>query len=168
MNMEARNKLIEDNMSLVYWLIHRYYPTYSRDEDIVQCGMIGLVRAADIYDETRGKFSSLATTCVLNEIRLELKRRRREDGVVSLDSPGNGEENASLMSVVSGTPDVDVDVVFLYGSTLNDREKLVLTTVARGSTPSELARQLGLTQQAVSKTYRKALKKIRKAMRDDV
>lgn len=76
---------IEKNIRLVYFVINEYYPTLSKDEDIIQCGMLGLTKAANKWKE-EGKFSSYARQCILNEIRSELKNRQKRKVEISLES----------------------------------------------------------------------------------
>ena len=80
-----KNKLIEDNMSLVYFIINKYYPTYITDEDIVQAGMLGLCKAGDTWNEDKGAFSTYAAICIRNNIRMEFRGRGKHQGVLSLD-----------------------------------------------------------------------------------
>lgn len=77
-------QFIEDNVKLVYYLIQKYYPTYAYDEDIIQCGMIGLCKAAKAWQQ-KGKFSSYAKKCIFNEIKNELKYRQKHSAVISLE-----------------------------------------------------------------------------------
>lgn len=72
-----KNKLIEDNMNLVYYLISRYYPTFIKDEDLIQCGMVGLCKAANSSNAIKYKFSTYASACILNEIKSEFIRRKK-------------------------------------------------------------------------------------------
>ena len=77
----TKQQLIEDNMGLVYSLILREYPTYIQDEDIIQCGMLGLCQAADKFDESKGfKFAGFAWFCIRNEIIRELNKRSKHQG----------------------------------------------------------------------------------------
>lgn len=79
--------LIVENMNLVYHIVQRDYPRYASDDDIIQCGMLGLVKAAKNYDPTRGvTFAAYARKYVHGEIRKELKRREKDKAVVSLDA----------------------------------------------------------------------------------
>ena len=82
--MNDKQKFIEENMKLVYVIIREYYPTFISDEDIIQCGMIGLCKAANKW-EKRGKFSSFARKIILDEIRNELRYRNKFSVEVSLD-----------------------------------------------------------------------------------
>jgi RNA polymerase sigma factor (sigma-70 family) len=58
----AREKLITDNLGLVYSAAGRYQGRGVAFEDLVQEGTVGLVHAADRFDPQRGaKFSTYAT-----------------------------------------------------------------------------------------------------------
>lgn len=72
-------------MQLVYYLVHKYYPRYAKDEDVIQCGMLGLVKAANNYDSSKSKFSTYAGVIICREIAQELKRRENDKQTVSLE-----------------------------------------------------------------------------------
>lgn len=78
-------KLIEDNMPFVYYIIHKHYPTYSKDDDVIQAGMLGLVKAANNYDPEKGKFSTYAGVIIRREIGKELKSREDSKNTISLE-----------------------------------------------------------------------------------
>lgn len=84
--------VIEQNIGLVYFIVNEYYPSLYKDEDIIQCGMLGLAKAANKW-EKKGKFSSYARQCILNEIRTELKNRQKRKVEVSLESLMEGNKN---------------------------------------------------------------------------
>ena len=90
--MNNPKQFIEKNIDLVYFAINKYYPSFSKDEDIIQCGMIGLCKAVDKWGQ-KGKFSSYATKCILNEIRQELKNRGKRKVEISLESWLEGNKN---------------------------------------------------------------------------
>ena len=58
----ARNKLIEHNMRLVAHVVKKYVNTYTEQEDLLDIGVVGLLKAVDTYDETKG--NHLATYAV--------------------------------------------------------------------------------------------------------
>ena len=82
--MNNKQDFIEENINLVYVVIREYYPNFISDEDIIQCGMVGLCKAASKW-EKKGKFSSFAKKCILNEVRDELKDRAKRKVEISLD-----------------------------------------------------------------------------------
>ena len=83
---DNQQKLVDENVGLVRFLIGKYYPTFSHDEDVYQSGMIGLCKAADASDSIKTKFSAYAARCILNEINNEFTRRKKYNNEVSLDT----------------------------------------------------------------------------------
>lgn len=77
--------LVVKNMPLVYYIIKHDYPRYIGDEDILQCGLLGLTLAAKRYDPSKGKFSSYARKDIHGEINREIQRRNIDKITVSLD-----------------------------------------------------------------------------------
>jgi len=79
--------LIEEHKGLVHWQAHRYAWSGAAHDDLVQEGILGLMRAAELFDESRGvKFSTYATWWVRQKIggfaRKHVKHRAQ-----SLDAP---------------------------------------------------------------------------------
>ena len=89
-DIEARKKLIEHNIGLVIYIAKRYYDNmrYSifEFEDIIMVGVEGLIKGIDSFDIERGVFPSFLTACINNEILMFLRRLKRHEGVVSLES----------------------------------------------------------------------------------
>ena len=142
------NKLIEDNMTFVYYLVKKYYPKFLFDEDIIQCGMVGLVKAAQTWDETKTKFTPYSSFCILNEIRQEFIRRSKYSTDTSLEK--NVCEHLTLGEVLVGDQDVsEFNVDALY-SRLTAKEKAVFDLKAAGYKQKEIAERIGCTQQGVS------------------
>ncbi|MEN3583965.1 RNA polymerase sigma factor SigF [Streptomyces sp. ZYX-F-203] len=66
----ARNTLIEMNMSLVRFAAGRFRERGNDMEDIVQTGMIGLIKAIDRFDLSREvEFTSFALPYIMGEIK---------------------------------------------------------------------------------------------------
>ena len=78
---EKRNKLVESNMGLVYACANRFRGKGVEFDDLVQSGCIGLLKAAQGFDETRGfMFSTYAVPAIIGEI----KRIFRDGGAVKV------------------------------------------------------------------------------------
>lgn len=155
-------KLIEDNKKLVYYIINQFYPNLITDEDIVQCGMLGLCRAANTWDESKSKFNTFAGRCIRNEINHELYRRNKHKGVLSLDyeySDSSGDD-ITLQDMIVGQDDVDyVDIDSIYQQ-LSPIERDIVDLRRKGMTIKEIAKQVGCCYQNVSKHLRKIKTKI--------
>ena len=62
---DARSKLIEHNLRLVAHIIKKYYATWSDQEDLVSIGTIGLIKAIDSFNDSKGaRLSSYAARCI--------------------------------------------------------------------------------------------------------
>ena len=66
----SRESFIEENLRLVHSLCHRFKGRGIEYDDLFQAGCVGLVKAADAFDEDRGLcFSTYAVPVILGEIR---------------------------------------------------------------------------------------------------
>lgn len=76
-----RESTIQQNMGLVHACAQRYKGKGIDYDDLFQAGCVGLVKAADGFDESRGlKFSTYAVPVILGEIR----RLFRDGGTVKV------------------------------------------------------------------------------------
>lgn len=78
---QARDRLVEENMGLVYSSARKYSGRGYELEDIIQIGVIGLIKGIDRFDLTIDvKFSTYAVVMIVGEI----KRFLRDDGMVKV------------------------------------------------------------------------------------
>ena len=79
--MQGREELIEANVRVVHSCCKRFVGRGIEYDDIFQVGCIGLVKAADGFDESRGLcFSTYAVPTILGEI----KRLFRDTGAIKV------------------------------------------------------------------------------------
>lgn len=87
-NREEIEKLCEENMNLVGFVIKNKFKYFTIKypyliEDLYQEGSIGLYQASRVYDENRGKFSTIACVYIeskmLNFIARYAKKHYRDD-----------------------------------------------------------------------------------------
>ena len=157
--MSMTQKLIEDNMNLVYYLVNTYYPTYRHDEDLIQCGMVGLCKAANTWDSNKSEFSTYASRCILNEINFEFRNRKKHSNNLSLDYEveGKGGEPVSFGELLVGDEDVnylDYDSIDAFYDALTEMEKEIFALRREGLNATEIAEQLGYAQSTVSSKLR--------------
>lgn len=143
-------------MKLVYFLVNKYYPTFSKNEDIIQTGMIGLCKAADRWDSTKAKFSTFASKIILSEIKHEFRRNGRSVKTLSLDAMvgGEDEEKLSFIDVLPGDPDVDYDPMEEFGETLSPKDREVFEGLCNGNTQTDLAHQMHVSTSLVNQRVR--------------
>lgn len=77
----ARDKLVVENMGLIWSIVRRFDRRGYEMEDLFQIGSIGLMKAIDHFDLSLGlKFSTYAVPMICGEI----KRFMRDDGLIKV------------------------------------------------------------------------------------
>ncbi len=67
---ESRNRMIEENIGLVHSIAKRFTGRGVDYDDLFQTGCIGLIKAVDNFDESKGyRFSTYAVPVIMGEIR---------------------------------------------------------------------------------------------------
>lgn len=78
---EARDRLVTENMGLVWSIVRRFIGRGHEAEDLFQIGSIGLIKAIDKFDLSYDvKFSTYAVPMIMGEI----KRFIRDDGMLKV------------------------------------------------------------------------------------
>ena len=168
----ARDKLIRHNLRLVAHVAKKYYTTPDKQDDFISIGTIGLIKAVDTYDPARTvRFASYASQCIQNELRMHLRRVRREAGTLSLQEPLEGENG--MLTLADTLPD---EAVMEEGcerrdaaarlrtlvEQLPERERRLLTLrygLGGGAplTQQEVAARFGISRSYVSRLEKRAL-----------
>lgn len=77
----TKDRLVEENLGLVRMAIKRYHGFGVEDEDLLQIGSIGLIKAARDFDESKQvQFSTYAVAKIIGEIKTYL----RDNGTVKV------------------------------------------------------------------------------------
>ena len=168
----ARDKLIRHNLRLVAHVAKKYYTTPDKQDDFISIGNIGLIKAVDTYDPTRTvRFASYASQCIQNELRMHLRRVRREAGTLSLQEPLEGENG--MLTLADTLPDEAVmeedcerrDAAARLRTLVEqlperDRQLLTLRYGLGGGAPltqQEVAARFGISRSYVSRLEKRAL-----------
>ena len=78
---EARDRVINENVGLVWSIVRRFTNRGQEIDDLFQIGSIGLIKAIDKFDLSYGvKFSTYAVPMITGEI----KRFLRDDGIIKV------------------------------------------------------------------------------------
>lgn len=182
-NLEARNILVEYNLRLVAHIVKKYQTGNRSTEDMISIGTIGLIKAINTYDTSKGsKLVTYASRCIENELLMRLRQERKEAREVSLYEPiGTDKEGneISLMDIISTddenilhniiTSDSIDQISHMFFSILDQREQKVL--ILRYGlfshdemTQKDIANLLGISRSYVSRIEKKALLKLRSAL----
>lgn len=91
-DLEARNRVVEDNLNLVHHVVKRFAGRGYDMQDLFQIGSIGLLKAVDHFDLSKEVcFSTYAVPMIMGEIR----RFLRDDGMIRVSR--SIKENAVLI-----------------------------------------------------------------------
>ncbi|NPV27381.1 MAG: RNA polymerase sporulation sigma factor SigK [Firmicutes bacterium] len=177
---EARNVLIEHNLRLVAHVMKKFDGTGEDSDDLISIGTIGLIKAINTYDQSKGtKLATYAARCIENEILMHLRTLKKSRGEVSLYDPiGMDKEGneITLIDVLGTEAEVVSEVVeaqFEERSLmdkvkrLNSRERNVLELrygLFNGlrKTQREIAKMLGISRSYVSRIEKRAIQKLSK------
>lgn len=169
---DARDTLIRHNLRLVVHVAKKYYTPQSNQDDFISIGTIGLIKAVDTYDPSRPtRFASYASRCIENELRMELRRARREGTVVSLQDPLEGD--SGMLTLADVLPDETVmedgceqrDALHRLRALVGrlperEREIVIRRCGLDGHPPmtqSELAARMGISRSYISRLEKHAV-----------
>lgn len=176
------DKTIEENERLIYYILRNKLnrDDLVHDEDIVQCGRIGIYKAWKSYDSTKAAWSTYMTRCVTNEIFMELRRRRnpknkfydscdRLDRVID-DGRGSTCELQDLLivddnSFESVISDHEQRWNEIYNS-LSLRERSIIYWLDMEYTQKEIGEMIGTSQSYASRLIKQLKNKIQQKWKE--
>ena len=177
-DLEARRILIEHNLRLVAHIVKKYADENS-SEDYISIGTIGLIKGIDTYDfEKKSKLSSYISKCIENEVRMVLRRKKRQINEVSIDDSVGTDKDGNSLSLSEILPAETEDIVDTIWTKLEEkklysamREVLTPTEIdilvkryglknSNQKTQREVAKELGISRSYVSRIEKKCLKKL--------
>lgn len=145
-------ELIRRYRPMVYAAARRLCPWLRQDEDLLQCGLIGLWKAAESWDEAR-PFPPLARRCIENEMVTYLRQQRRQAGrlpTVPLRRVEEGLVYEEDWSAVETRDAVE------RATKPHSKERALLLAAAEGYTVAEAAGRLGISRQTAQRKLRRA------------
>lgn len=116
---KKREELVSEHIGLVYWVANKFYKTKKENnvaieyEDLVGFAFVGFTKALNNYDESmNNKFTTFATTCMMNTIITELQKAKRHNKDVSSDKiiSSDGDGKALTIGDTVALADTNVDI----------------------------------------------------------
>lgn len=181
----ARNELIEHNLRLVVFIVNKHYSDSKEQEDLISIGTIGLIRAAETFDPEKAiSFSTYASTCIRNQIKMYFRKNKHKSSEVYMNEPIDTDKNGNELTIadifkdsvcVDDEVDLRINMEKLYmliNNVLDDRERLIISkryglvcadgTVSRPLAQREVAKLLNISRSYVSRIEKKALEKLKR------
>ena len=180
-DLEARNKLVEHNLRLVAHIVKKYNNLERDMDDLISIGTIGLIKAVNTYDESKGnRLVTYASRCIENELLMLLRREKKCSKEVSLYEPiGTDKEGneISLLDIIH-CEDENILNLLVYSSNvkrlyeevaalpdLREKQVLIFRYGLYGGEEMpqrEVARLLGISRSYVSRIEKRVLEHLRK------
>lgn len=178
--VEARRVLIERNLRLVAHVAKRYQNSVQDMEDLIATGAIGLIKAVDTFDETKGsRLATYAVRCIDNELLMMFRAKKKTSREVSIFDPIGTDKEGNEINLLDVLEQEQPDVVDrmelterisklpeLLKECLTAREREILDmryglTSDREMTQREIGQKLRISRSYVSRIEKKALCKLR-------
>ena len=176
-DMQARAELIEHNLRLVAHIVKKYYNATNDQDDLISIGTIGLIKAVNTFDHTKGaRLATYASRCIENEILMYFRAGKKTAQDVSLSEPIDTDKDGhplSLLDVIADDDTLAEDLELKINSeklyrylyeVLDEREREVISwrygLKGDGMAQREVADLLGISRSYVSRIEKKALEKL--------
>lgn len=174
-DIKERERVILYSIRLVYYIVRKYKNNPYLPEDLFSIGLIGLIRAVDTFNiERNSKFSTYACTCINNEILMFLRKSKKNEVEISLNTTFiNKEKQIPLQDILI---DDNINILLDYEERetkkelleiierLPENEKKVIKLFfgfnGRICAQREIAEVLNVSQSYTSRLIKKALQKI--------
>ena len=175
----ARQRLIEHNLRLVAHIIKKHYANAREQEDLVSIGTIGLIKAVDTFDSSKGsRLATYAARCIENEILMHFRGLKKTERDISLSEPIDADSEGNpltLMDVLSQEDTMAEDLERRTALTrlgdyihqcLEPREReIIALRYGLGCQPLtqwQIAARLDISRSYVSRLETRALNKLRR------
>jgi len=178
-DLEARDTLIAHNLRLVAHIIKKYCSCNTNQEDLISIGTIGLIKAVNTFDTSKGiRLSSYAARCIENEILMYFRSTKKSAQDISMNQPIDSDKDGSaltLMDVLATDDNIFDDLdrkikceqLYKFLKELSPREQTILRLRygLDGDDPQtqrEVAEKLGISRSYVSRIEKRALETLHK------
>ena len=175
-----RDELVSKNMGYVVTLARQYSCELLSTDDLISEGSIGMIKAAEKYDPSRGKpFVTFAAPYIRHSIEEAIRKVTGEVPVLSTDEslPIGSKNNYTLLNVLEDKDAPRADHAVEHNALsddlvraiviLNEREQEVIKAFfgvdTERKTMAEIGAELNLKRERVRQIRDKALRKLRKA-----
>lgn len=179
----ARAVLIERNLRLVSHIVKKYYSKTNDTDDLISIGTIGLIKAIDSFDYTKGtRLATYASRCIENEILMYFRSLKKQGNDIYLgdaidtDKDGNP---LTIEEVISDNRNLAEDletktqweqVAKIIENIKDEREREIIIlryglNNKKPLTQREIAERLKISRSYVSRIEKKVLNDIKKKVK---
>ena len=165
---KAREILIERNLRLVAHIAKKYQSTEEELDDLISIGTIGLIKAIQSYDDSKGsRLGTYAARCIDNELLMMLRGKKKVSREVSIYEPIGVDREGNEINLLDVIECEQIDIIekmeqsehlkvmaVLFEKLLTKREKeiLIMRYGLFGTneiTQREIGKKLGISRSYV-------------------
>ncbi len=169
---EALDLILDKYYPMVVKISSKYYAPWAEFDDIVQSGLVGLIKAVFYFEDSRSSFNSYAWRSIEGEIQTFLTYQNRKKNRIlsdsySMDSFNTDEEckQSDYFMPSSDTSVLRKSVVSLIYEELNkilkDDETGIFDMWINGYSYKEISEALNVTTKKIDNTVQKVKKVLR-------
>lgn len=179
-DLEARNILVEYNLRLVAHIVKKYNNKDRDLEDLISTGTIGLIKAINTYNFSKGnRLVTYASRCIENELLMMLRQERKCSKEYSLYEPIGADKEGNEINLLdimeSNEKDIaehviqndDIRQLKIFLNTSLTKKEYEIIELRYGLnqkeplTQREIANQMNISRSYVSRIEKKALNKLK-------
>ena len=175
----AQKKLVEHNLRLVAHIIKKYYAQSGEEDDLISIGTIGLIKAVNSFDYSKGtRLATYASRCIENEILMYFRARRKTAQDISMNEPIDADSDGNPLTLsdvlyededIADRIDADQRTKRLYQlieqmEDQRDKQIVILRYGLYNTKPltqQQVARRLGISRSYVSRIEKRVLERLR-------
>lgn len=175
----ARAVLIEHNLRLVAHIVKKYYSASPDKDDLISIGTVGLIKAIDSFDISKGaKFATYAGKCVQNEILMFFRSQKKTACETSMNDPVDVDKDGNVLTYIDILPteDTTLDEIdaglrasALYRAireslTMRERQVILMRSglqSGKAMPQREVAAKMGISRSYVSRIEKNAMEKMK-------
>lgn len=177
---KARNLLVEHNLRLVAHIVKKYHNLDREKEDMISIGVIGLIKAINTYDISKGhRLVTYAARCIENELLMMLRQEKKTAKNTSIyepigiDKEGNEIHLLDILGSHEIDPIKEIDqrekIQKIYEELdkmkmSKEKKTLIMRYGLYGGEPmtqKEVAKELHISRSYVSRIEKKAILRLR-------
>ena len=159
------NSLVEDNLGLAKSIVSKFCRGIRPDDsDLYPVACLELIRAATTFDPSKAKFSTWATRLITHRLISEVRKRKKDNSTVLLSSLDRNTQERSLADNDECEFPVHLVPSILEGDCSEseaENKRILLSHYLDGKSFSEIAKEMGLSREAVRMKAKKAILLIR-------
>ena len=178
-DMQAKSIIIEHNLRLVAHIIKKYYSNSTEQDDLISIGTIGLIKAVNTFNESKGiKLATYASKCIENEVLMYFRSQKKAAQDISINEPIDSDSEGNpltLMDIISVEDTIADDIddkimtqkLYKFVEEIkNEREKSIIImryglyeTVPL--TQRQIAQKLNISRSYVSRIEKNVIMELR-------